>query len=324
MNHWLTPFQKELRQGMRAFCDKRVPVEALRTLEKNEALDRALWSELSEMGVFGLRLPEKRGGAGLGFAEAVLVFCELGRRAVPGPLVWTHLAAGWVDGADSGKSIVGGLDRIRSDSGPILIEHLSSLDALLVLTRDGVFRLDPKQVKASPIATPLDPLTPVHHAAQLPAGERIAGPEEADRLRLHGAALVAGLLLGIAETTLEMAVAYAKDRQQFGRPIGSFQAIKHMLADMFVRQEVARASAYAAAATLDHPEVGDERRAVSQAKLNSAECAVQNALYCIQVHGGMGFTWEVPCHYYLKRTSVLDNVFGSAEEHADTMADLLG
>jgi len=126
-------------------------------------------------------------------------------------------------------------------------------------------------------------------------------------------------MLGVAEATHDLAVAYAKEREQFGRPIGSFQAIKHMLADSFVRKEVARASAFAAAATLDHPEVGDVAQAVSGAKINAGEAAMKNARTCIQVHGGMGYTWEVATHYYLKRAWVLENRFGTASAHADSL-----
>jgi alkylation response protein AidB-like acyl-CoA dehydrogenase len=126
-------------------------------------------------------------------------------------------------------------------------------------------------------------------------------------------------MLGVAEATHDLAVAYAKEREQFGRPIGSFQAIKHMLADSFVRREVARASVYAAAATLDHPEAGDVAQAVAGAKVNASEAAMKNARTCIQVHGGMGYTWEVPAHYYLKRAWVLEQRFGTTAAYADAL-----
>jgi alkylation response protein AidB-like acyl-CoA dehydrogenase len=181
--------------------------------------------------------------------------------------------------------------------------------------------VDPKALTAEPVAIPLDPLTPLHHVTDVPGGERLAGPDEARRLWLAGAALVSGQLLGIAEATLELALDYARKREQFGRTIGSFQAIKHMLADMFVRQEVARAGAYAGGATLDHPEVGDVERAVSGAKVTSGESALENAKACIQVYGGMGYTWEAPAHYYLKRAWVLETIFGTREEHCSQLAD---
>jgi alkylation response protein AidB-like acyl-CoA dehydrogenase len=321
MDFRLSDDQRALREGVRSFCDGRVPAEKLRELESASALERALWRELAELGVFSLRLPEADGGVGLGSADAVLVFAELGRRLVPGPLVWTHLAAGLVDGAAEGEAIVGGVDGLGPDAdGPVLVEHLESLEALLALRRDGVYRLDPRGLEARPVGTPLDPLTPLHHVARLPAGGRIGGADEAARLRLEGALFAAAQQLGIAESTLELAVAYAKQREQFGRSIGSFQAVKHILADMFVRQEVARAAVYAAGATLDHPEVGDPARAVAAAKLMAGEAAHKNARACIQVHGGMGYTWEVPAHYFLKRAFVLETAFGSGEEQAERVS----
>ena len=158
----------------------------------------------------------------------------------------------------------------------------------------------------------------------LPEGERIGGPEDARSLWLEGAALVSGLLLGMAEGCLELALDYAGKREQFGRAIGSFQAIKHMLADMFVRQEVARAATWAAGATLDDPTVGDVTRAVASGKVSAGDAAMKNARACIQIHGGMGYTWEVPAHYYLKRTWVLESLFGTVDEHADRAAERVG
>jgi alkylation response protein AidB-like acyl-CoA dehydrogenase len=318
MDFQLSEDQEGLQQATRAFCDGRVPSTRLAELEQAGGFDRALWGELAEMGVFGLRLPADAGGIGLGCADAVLVFAELGRRLVPGPILFSHLAAGLVDGAAAGDTVVGALDGRGGE--PFLVEHLDPLDVLLVVGEDGIERLDPKSLTALAVATPLDPLTPVHHIAALPTGERIAGPEAAERFRLDGGALAAATLLGIAESTLELAVDYAKEREQFGRPIGSFQAVKHILADMFVRLEVARAAVYAAGATIDQPEVGDPARAVAAAKLVASEAARKNSRACIQVFGGMGYTWEIPAHYYLKRTWVLDSAFGTETEHADTFA----
>ncbi|MCA9511443.1 MAG: acyl-CoA dehydrogenase family protein [Myxococcales bacterium] len=321
MEFRLSDDQLALREGVRAFCTDRVPNEAFVGIEEKGGFDRALWGEVAEMGVFSLRLSEDEGGVGLGMADAVIVFAELGRRVVPGPLVWTHLAAGLVDGADTGAAVVGGIDLTGGAESPVVVEYLPFLDALLVLRDDGVHRIDPKAVVGTPIATPLDPLTPVHAVSALPAGERIGDAALAERMRRDGAVLASGFLLGIAEATLELANDYAKTREQFNRPIGSFQAIKHMLADMFVRQEVARAAAYAAGATVDHPEAGDLAAAVSGAKINCGEAAMKNARACIQIHGGMGYTWEVPAHYYLKRTWVLENAFGGVDEHAEVVAE---
>ena len=321
MDFQLSEDQEALRDSLRSFCEGRAGAERLPEFDQADGFDAELWGELAEMGVFGLRLAEDEGGVGLGTADAVLVFAELGRRLVPGPLVWTHLAAGLIKGAASGDNVVGGLDRMGAlANDPILIEHWAQLDDLLVLRPTGVYRVDPKSLDARPIGVPLDPLTPLHQVDALPEGEKLGDADDAVRLRLEGAALVSGQLLGIAEATLELANAYAKGREQFGRPIGGFQAVKHILADMFVRQEVARAAAYAAGATIDDPLVGDVARAVSSAKITCGEAAMKNSRACIQVHGGMGFTWEVPAHYYLKRTWVLESVFGTVDEHAESVA----
>jgi alkylation response protein AidB-like acyl-CoA dehydrogenase len=308
--------QQALKDGVRSFCEGCFSLDTLRELEDTGGFDRSLWKDLAELGVFSLRLPEEQGGTDLGMAEAVLVFEELGRALVPGPVLWSHLAAGLVEGAASGDVVVGALDLTGAACEPYLVEHRDSLDVLLVLRREGIERIDPGSLSAEPVATPLDPLTPLHHVAELPRGEEIGGADMARELRLAGAALVSGQLLGIAEAALDLALEYAKEREQFGRAIGSFQALKHMLADMFARRELARAASYAAAATLDQPEVGDVERAVSTGKIIAYEAAMKNARACIQIHGGMGYTWEVPVHYQYKRAWVLQSLFGSCEEHA--------
>lgn len=323
MDFRLTDDQVALRDGIRSYCDGQMPQERLGALAQAGGFDRALWSGLAEMGVFGLRAAESDGGVGLGMADAVLVFSELARRLVPGPLVWTHLAAGLVPGAASGDAIVGGVDLAGALAEPILVEHFGELDVLLVLREGRVERLDPRALKGEAIATPLDPLTPLHRVLDLPAGERIGGADLAVRLRLAGTALTAALALGVAEMSQELATAYAKQREQFGRAIAGFQSIKHMLADMFVRQEMARAAVWSAGATIDQAGVGDPERAVASAKVVAGDAAMKNARACIQVHGGMGYTWEMAPHYYLKRAWVLSTQFGTGEEHGETLAAMI-
>ncbi len=318
-----TEDQKALREGIRSFVEGQLPFDRIPEIEKAGGFDRALWNEVAEMGVFALRLPEDDGGVGLGFSDAVLVFAELGRRLVPGPLVWTHLAAGLVDGAATGETIVGGVDLMGPTPEPVVVEYFDAIDVLLVLRRDGIYRVAPSSCEATAVDVPLDPLTPVHHVTGLPEGEKVGDADAAARMRLEGAAIVSAVQLGLAEGALELANDYAKERQQFGRPIGGFQAVKHMLAEMFVKQEAARAGAYNAGATLDAPEVADVQRAVSSAKVTAGESAIRNARTGIQVHGGMGFTWEVMAHYYLKRAWVCENMFGTQDEHAEKIATIL-
>jgi len=177
-----TEDQKALRDGIRSFVEGRVPNERIAELEKSKGFDRSLWSELAEMGIFSLRLPEDEGGVGLGYADTVLVFAELGRRLVPGPLVWSHLAAGLIDGAATGETVVGGIDLCADNPDPILIEHLESLDVLLALRPEGIDRIDPKTLSAKEVAVPFDPLTPLHHVEWLPTGERVGDAAAAARV----------------------------------------------------------------------------------------------------------------------------------------------
>ena len=262
MDFELTELQVDLADGVRRLCEGRFPLDRVRTAESAErVVDRDGWRELAEAGVFGLCLAEEAGGAGLGLAEAALVFEELGRALVPGPLVATHLAAGLVDGAEDGSVVVGLIERPRAGAvAPVVVEDLADLDVLLVVADDGVNSLEPAALDATRLARPMDPLTPLWSLASLPAGTPVAGPDVAAWWRRDGAVLTAALQVGSAAWTTELAVAYAKERHQFGRPIGGFQAIKHLCADMVVRAEVARAAVHAAAVTVDQPEVGDAGR----------------------------------------------------------------
>jgi len=327
MDFELTELQRELADGMRRLCEGQFTLGHLRTFESaDEVVDRKDWQQLGDAGVFNLCLPESAGGVGLGLAEAALVFEELGRALVPGPLVASHLAAGTIDGADDG-SVVVGMVEARPAGGnavlPLIIEHLDDLDVLLVLSDDGVTSLEPAVLDATPLQRPMDPLTPVWSVADLPVGRPVAGPDVATRWRHVGAVLTAALQVGLAAWVTDLAVAYAKQRRQFGRPIGGFQAVKHICADMAVRAEVARCAVQAAAVTADQPDVGDPAVAGAGAKLLADEAALANGRACIQVHGGMGFTWEVPAHLAYKRSRVLATRFGTDDQLAEALAQAI-
>ena len=315
MDFELTSDQVDLRDGIRKLCEGRFPIEQVR-----EGFDRARWGELAETGVFALRLAEDDGGLGLGMAETVLVFEELGRALVPGPLVATELAAQLLPFVAGGDEVVGLVERDRS---PLLVEHLESIDRLLVLDDAGVWSVPAGDVQGAPVERPIDPLTPLHLVASLPQGEQLGDAAVAARLRAEGSILTAALLVGSAQAVTDLAVAFAKEREQFGRPIGSFQAVKHLLADMQVRASVAQVAVHAAGVTYDAPDVGDVARAAAAAKITAGEAAVGNAKGAIQVHGGMGFTWEVDAHLHLKRAWLLDTHFASVDDHSDALAHLL-
>jgi alkylation response protein AidB-like acyl-CoA dehydrogenase len=317
MNFDLGADERALQEGIRDLCRKRFPLERIRTQEKGTELDREDWAELAKAGVFSMRLSEAKGGLGLGLTEAVLVYEELGRGLVPGPLISSHLAAELIEGVATGERVAG---LMAPGGAPRLVAYLESLDDILSADHEGVWRIDPGDVEATPVAHPLDPLTPVHTVTSAPRGDRLARHPIAARWWLAGSALAAAQLVGIASAVTDMAVEYAKGREQFGRPIGSFQAVKHLLADMLVGAEVARAAVYAAACTLDESGSGEGRRAVAGAKLLASEAAVANGKASIQVHGGMGFTWEADVHLYLKRAAGLSTLFGQADELAEVVA----
>jgi alkylation response protein AidB-like acyl-CoA dehydrogenase len=315
----LTDDQVSLQEAIRAFCDGRFPPDVVRNIENAGArLDRDLWHELGDTGVFSLRLSEGDGGLALGVCEAVLVFEELGRALVPGPLVATELAARISSEAAAGHVVVGLVER---DDEVIVLEHPADLDALLVLDPDGVHLVDPDVIEGVDAERPLDALTPIRVVTgPLPVGELVGGPDVAQQMRLEGLVLTSGLQLGIAARTVELATEYAKEREQFGRPIGSFQAVKHIVADMLVRSEVARAAVYAAACTLDGLSDDDPARAAAAAKVVAGDAALGNAKACIQVHGGIGYTWELDVQRYWKRASVLDTHLGNSERWAEAVA----
>lgn len=320
MDFWPTDDQLALAEGMRNFVSGRFPVDHLHAVEESDSvIDRDRWRELGGMGVFSLRAD------GLGVREAVLVFEELGRGLVPGPVVATHLAAGLVDGASDGQAIISTFDPAGSS---IVVEHAMQADWLLWFDGGTVRLIDPGGLDLVPVNRPLDALTPVWScSADLDAvrasSATLVDGNEAVTLERVGVLLTAALQVGIAGAATDLANAYAKEREQFGRPIGSFQAVKHLLAEMFVHADVARSAARSAACVLDGAGDIAPDRAVSGAKAVAGEAAIFCGRTGIQIHGGMGFTWEVDAQRYWKRAVVLDTEFGSSEQHAMVVADLL-
>ncbi|MEU0384235.1 acyl-CoA dehydrogenase family protein [Streptomyces chartreusis] len=288
MRFRLTDDQRALRDGMRQLLARHFDAAALRAAAEGPArLDRELWRALGDAGFFALRLPEADGGVGLGAAEAVLVFEEAGRALVPGPLLATHLAAGAVPGAATGETVVASVDGS-------LAEWLAQAD---VVRGDAA--------GAVPMRS-LDPLTPLH---RVPGGT--AAEPDPDAVLLTAAEQ-----LGTAARVCELAVQHARAREQFGRPIGSFQAVAHLCAGMLVRSETARAAVYAAAVTADPVDI-------AAARLLADEAAVRGARDCLQVHGGMGFTWESEVHLQLKRAWVRTQRAGGVTESEESLAAAL-
>ena len=316
MDFELNNDERALQEGIRTFLSGRCPITIVRANEETGgALDRYLWRALAEVGVFSLRID------GFGMTESVLAFEELGRSLVAGPLVASHLAAALVAGASDGSRIVG----ILEPSEPVtVVEHLASLDDVVVVRGDGVYLIDPSDVIGVPAERPLDALTPITTVTSMPTGTLIADSGAARILRRDGMVLTAALQLGLCLASIDLAKTYAMQREQFGRPIGSFQAVKHLLADMLTKAEVTRAAVYAAAVNIDgRGDSSDLMQTARMAKMLAGDSALFCGKTCIQVHGGMGFTWEVDAQRYWKRACVLDTHFGNSDEHAAAFAAAL-
>ncbi|ADP82307.1 acyl-CoA dehydrogenase family protein [Pseudofrankia inefficax] len=324
MDFRLRDEQLALRDTVVSFCKGHFDVAAVASREGLAAAPGA-WSELTGIGVLGMLVPDEVDGAAPGgAAEVAIAFEELGRSLCLGPVLWSTLAAPLVPGVEAGEVRVAGV-RVEPGrpAGAVAVEHAAESDVLIVLYPDRVERLDTADLPVSVAGEPFDPLTPTAVFETLPSGTVVGGAEEAARLGLLGTALSAALLVGTAQGALDVAAGYAAQRKQFGVPIGSFQAVKHLLADMYVRVALARSATYAAAAMIDDPRAGDAVRAASAAKLLAGEAGIGNGRAAVQVLGGMGFTWEMLPHYYLKRAWLLEQGFGTSDHHALALADTL-
>lgn len=318
MDFDLNDDQRAIQEGIGHLLGGRFTSERVRALIPSGGVERAAWAELVEAGVFDLRHDE--GGLGMGVREAAVVFEELGAAMVPGPLVWSELARShWP--ARGTDRVVGGV--VLDAEGRGVVEHLGSLDELLVIDGDGVRAADPATVTALASTRPLDPLTPVQRIEAVVGGEALGDRQVADQLLAEGSVLTSALLVGLARRGLDLAVAYSLERQQFDRPIGSFQVIKHLLADVAVAVELGRTEVHAAAVHLDDPSLGSPDLAVGAAKVLAGDAALESARTCIQVHGGMGITWEVDAHLLLKRAWTLNAAFGSSSSHALRLFEVL-
>ncbi|MFF0222857.1 acyl-CoA dehydrogenase family protein [Streptomyces sp. NPDC004629] len=341
MRFQLTGEQRALRDGVRQLLARRRDAWQLRAALGPPRLDRALWRELGAAGLFALRLPEADGGAGAGLPEAVLAFEEAGRALLPGPLVATHLAAGTVPGAATGEAVVtavdGGLvewltaaDVVRGDASAAV--PVRSVDPLTPLHRvpsagaaGGAGAIGEVRAVAGAVAVGKAGAVGGAGLVGAAAGPVTPGPVAPDPVVPGSVApdpvavlLTAAEQLGTATRVCELAVQHARTREQFGQPVGAFQAVKHLCADMLVRAETARAAVYAAAVTGDPVDI-------AAARLLADEAAVRGARDCLQVHGGMGFTWESEVHLQLKRAWLRARRGGGGTDGAELLAaDLAG
>jgi alkylation response protein AidB-like acyl-CoA dehydrogenase len=291
-----------------------------------DGFDSALWKAMTDQGWLGVELPEADGGLGMGAVEAAVLLEELGRHVAPVPYLQTALAIGalhragrteWVERLLSGDAI----GTVAARPGALAIAAPLA-DVAVVVDGDALLLADltdrrPAREPAMDLTRPLGWL-----AVGEGDGERIGGADDVRSLLDRAAAGHAAEMLGAADRALTMAVDYAKEREQFGQPIGSFQAVKHRCADMLVDVEGMRSAVYYAAWSIgaDHP---DASIAASTAKVWCSDAAKRVMASALQVHGGIGFTWEHDLHLYLKRSQLDQISFGDAAFHRDRLARLL-
>ncbi|HYF09788.1 MAG TPA: acyl-CoA dehydrogenase family protein [Acetobacteraceae bacterium] len=299
--------------------------------------DAGVLRQMGEMGWIGLRVPEDRGGAGLGLGEACAIVEEMGRALVPEPLVPAMVSAGLL--AASGDEAL--LDRALAGHAYVATAWQEKPDTLAAHgTPDGARSFVPMASGAAAFLLPVREGGRLALRVQEAAGadlviERTQDGGNVGTLRPRPGALIAddigavldkaldeaalmtaAQILGLMESAFDLTLGYLKTRQQFGRIIGTFQALQHRAADLKVQIALTRASVESAAAALDAGVAGDARRAaVSRAKARAAESGMRVTRECIQLHGGIGYTDEYDVGLYLRACMVLSNRFGSAALH---------
>ncbi|MEJ5254105.1 MAG: acyl-CoA dehydrogenase family protein [Acidimicrobiales bacterium] len=303
--------------------------------------DPELWAAMVEQGWTAVALPEALGGLGLGFVEVAVLLEQVGAHVAPAPVLQqivalamlSEAAPEWIQPLVSGASIAtiawSPVAAEPAGDGWVLTGraepavYAPSADVAVVRSPDAVFAVDLRD-GVRPTAEPaMDRTREVGWLVfdRTPA-LRIGGADALERFGDLGATAYAAELLGIAARSLDLAVAYAKQREQFGRPIGSFQAVKHRCADMLVDVEGMRSCVYYAAwcVAADDP---DRSIAASTAKTWCSDAARRVTASTLQVHGGIGFTWESDVHLFLKRSQLDERAFGDAVFHRRRLASLL-
>lgn len=325
--------QRLLQQTVREFLEAECPPDAVRALWDTETgRSRGLWKQLAEIGIAGLLVPEDQEGMGLSEADFVLLGEEVGRAGLAEPVVATAAVAGpllrelggeparrWLKPLAVGEAIVA-----VGHPACAFVSDAHVADLLLLEAEGELHAVTPADATLTPQPA-VDPARRVFSVAWTPRAEtRVAEGERAgallDAALDRGALACAAQLVGVCDRLVELSVAYAGQRVQFGAPIGSFQAVKHRLADAKVKLEYARPLVYRAA---DSVARGAPQRAVhvSMAKEAAARAAVHAARVALQTHGAIGYTWEQDVHLWMRRAWSLERDWGLPRFHRQRMAD---
>jgi alkylation response protein AidB-like acyl-CoA dehydrogenase len=323
MDFTLSEEQQELASTVAALLDKRADSAAVRAAMRSEqGYDEDLWRTLCEqIGVAALIVPEDHDGVGASLFETGVVLEELGRSLAPNPLLASTLATAalLLHGSDQQRSDL--LPRIAAGTlttvvlePPLVLEPAAEI---VLVPHDGGLEVCDERPEPRPA---LDPTLRLGHL------HVDAAPSQ--QLLDIAAALTTALQLGCARRGLDMTVAYTQERVQFGRPIGSFQALKHRMADLLVLVEMTRSASWAAtgAASSYLLEPTAERAATLHERATVAKAYCSDALdriagETVQLHGGIAITWEHDAHLVLKRAHALGRIFGQAHEHRAQVLD---
>ncbi|RYY26691.1 MAG: acyl-CoA dehydrogenase [Sphingomonadales bacterium] len=304
------------------FSDTSGPEHWRSLMESGAARDQARWSAIVETGFTLMLLPEAAGGMGLSELDFALIAEAAGAAALPDPLIESAGIA-----APMLASLAPDHPALADPAATVAIQHpLNPLAtdadtaAALILHRDGqAFVATPGQVRLTRRAS----IDPFRRLFQVEWDEATPlGSADWDLALDRGALFAAAQGLGLAQRSIDMAVAYAVERQQFGKPIGSYQAVKHHLASAQVAIEFARPVVLAAAAQIGQRDIYSRAR-ISHAKIVALEAADQAARAAIQVHGAMGYSWEVDVHLFLKRALALTGSWGTPAFHRARIAERL-
>ncbi|MFA5883228.1 MAG: acyl-CoA dehydrogenase [Acidimicrobiia bacterium] len=339
----ITEDHHALHEAVRGWVQRHCPPSVPRALLDADAEARPpFWEGLAAQGWLGLHVPEADGGSGYGIPELVVVLEELGAAGAPGPVLATTLAAAIVAASTndalraevlpslaagerigavavpSASALSGTVEegalRVQGTARPVLSAHLADVVVAPVATgSESPYTWVVLEVGDGVTATELASLDPTRRVAELtvdtvvPAARVLTGVD-GQYVRDVAAVVMSADLVGLAQWCVDTSAAYAKDRVQFGRPIGQFQAVKHKCADMLCRVELARAAAWDASRAVT--DAATRTLTAASAAALALDAAFENAKDCVQIHGGIGFTWEHDAHVYLRRSMAMRALAG--------------
>ncbi len=337
MRFALTEDQTDFRAAVRDLLADTCPSEAVRAAWREPVGEivgggdgrvRAAWDALAEMGVLGVMVPEESGGLGMGDEDLVPLLIECGRVALPDPVSSTaYVASGLLrdDTSDPARALLG---RIADGSatvgvgfsGSANLTAAATIDAFLMCDRDEVHLLGSGDVSIRPVQS-VDGARALGVVDWEPSGDTLiasgeAGSHAVTRAFDRAALGAAAQLVGLGGAMIDMTVAYAGERRQFGVPIGSFQAVKHHLADAALAVAFAEPLVLRAANSLAHGDP-DAPVHVSMAKARASEAALVASEAALQCHGAIGYTVEYDLHLFMKRSWALAARYGDADFHRD-------